>query len=241
MNEQPFRILTARKGYEYHLDDLRLTMFCTPPILQPIKDIFHFQALAITTPPTTFGAVSNMLPAGVVFQLGIWMTDEGKVTPIRFLHIEPWRIVIDVASSSATVDAIFSRLTEFLADTSAPDGGPVLGDPVRILNYSEISFSAPIVLHNLFASGIRTLFSDTTQSVEQDTEAEVLPIIQFRGQSPKGEFNGTLDANDGHTFTLSVRAATSPSEQVFFSGAPLDTDAHLDYLRSLTSILAVNK
>ena len=45
------KVLTARVGYEFTLDDLRLSMLCTNPVVQHIVDAFQFRAFGVTTPP----------------------------------------------------------------------------------------------------------------------------------------------------------------------------------------------
>ena len=241
MNEeiaQNTRILTARKGYEYRLDDLRLTMLCTPPLVQRIKDAFHFQVASITTPPEIFGPVQVTLPAGLAFQLGMWPMNEEQIVPIRFLHIEPQRVVIDVGGPSSAVDGIYARLHEIVDGITAPDNGPVLGEPERILTFSEISFPSSGALKMLLKPNVQALLTDTARQAEHNQEVELLSILQFRGQPASDTFHGEMNPSDGHTFTLSLRAGTGLNSQTYYSGAPLDTDAHLAYLNALTAALS---
>ena len=92
------KVLTSRIGHEFTLDDLRLIMLSANAVMQNIVEAFQFRALAITTPQATFGPVPTTLPAGLVFQTGSWISPvDSQIIPIRFLHVELQRIVIDIA------------------------------------------------------------------------------------------------------------------------------------------------
>lgn len=234
------RVLTARKGYEFSLDNLRLTMLCTQPIIHQIQEAFHFQGMAIMSPPATFGPVANTLPAGLVFQVGYWLSTDHKLVPIRFLNIEPVRIVIDVAGPSQAVDEIYSHLRNLLADVTAPDGTAVLGEPLRVLDYSELSVRLPTALDAVFIPEVRELLARTAREAEKEEATILFPTLLFRAVPPNSAFGGDVNTGDGHTFSVGLRASTKPSEAVYFSSAPLETEAHLTFLTQLTTCLTAS-
>ncbi len=133
------KVLASRRAYEFSPDSLRLTMLSVQVVQQQIQQLFGFQSVAIGSPIPTFGEVPATYPPGVVFNLGVWIHQEEHIVPIRFLHFEQNRIVIDIAGPTAAIDEIAERLFHFLSGLRSPDGSPVVGGPERILNYSEIT------------------------------------------------------------------------------------------------------
>src|SRR5437588_505316 len=80
---------------------------------------------------------------------------DGQVVPIRFLHFEQRRIVIDVAGRSSAIDAIFEQLRQALTQLHAADGSPTVGKHECVLDYSEISARFSFPLDAIFAPTLR--------------------------------------------------------------------------------------
>lgn len=233
------KVLTARIGYEFTLDDLRLSMLCTNAIMQQIADTFKFRAFGVATPQATFGPVPNALPAGAVFQLGTWaIPDNSQTVPIRFLNIELQRIVIDVAGPSSALSAIYQRLHEVVSSVTAPDGSPIIGKPVRTLHFSELSITLPIALDSILAPEVRALLTQYLPIGRDDDNASLAPSFQVRRISDLSPFSGSLEAGDGYTLTLSPRASISPDQRVVYSGAPLETERHIRFINELVALLS---
>jgi hypothetical protein len=231
-------ILTGRKGYEFKLDSLRLSMLSTTEIRNLIGETFRFQAHAVGTPPATFGPVPVTLPPGVIFQVGEWISEDGGVVPIRFINMEPSRIVIDVAGPTAAAEAIFAALNKLLADKTAPDGLALIGNPDRVLTFSECSFIADGDLLRLFVPPVHTLWSKVaTREGIAEERAILFPTVHMRVGTQVEINTGDVNYGDGRSFTLALRAGTTPNEQTFFSSAPLDTEPHVAYLQELTRLL----
>jgi hypothetical protein len=72
--------------------------------------MFGFEYGAVAQPTETFREVPSTIPPGLVFYYGLASIPQDSVTPIRFIHIEPERIVIDIAGPSAVADRIFGLL-----------------------------------------------------------------------------------------------------------------------------------
>src|SRR5713226_7710191 len=123
------KILTSRRAYEFSADAIRLTMLSIQPVQQQIKQLFDFQSAIIGSPMPTFGAVPATYPPGLVFNLGVWIHQEEHIVPIRFLHFEQNRIIIDVAGPTTAIDGIADRLFHFLSGIQAADGSPIVGEP----------------------------------------------------------------------------------------------------------------
>ena len=231
------KLLASRRAYEFSPDAIRLTTLSIQLVQQQIQQLFGFQSSTVGSPIPTFGVVPATYPPGVVFNLGVWIYHEEQIVPIRFIHFEQNRIVIDVAGPSTAINEIAERLFNFLSSLHAADGMPVVGEPERILDYSEITahFSQPLDV--LFAKPLRRLLSKVMRVDVDDKSRVILPTIAVQA-FPKDEVVATIPgANDAHTFTLALRSGTRPEEHIYYSGAPLDSEAHLSYLNGLEAIL----
>ncbi len=231
------KILTSRRAYEFSSDTLRLSSLSIQPVLQQIQQLFSFQTLAIGSPMPTFGAVPATYPPGAVFNLGAWIHQEERIVPIRFIHFEQSRIVIDVAGPTSAIDGIANRLFHFLSDLQAADGSPVVGEPQRILDYSEITAQYPYPLDAIFSKPLRRLLSKTMGVGVGNESMLVLPTVTAQVFPMDEVLPELAGRNDPHVFTLAFRPGTRPEEHICFSGAPLSSEAHLIYLEELAASL----
>lgn len=228
------KILTSRRAYEFNADALRLTTLSIQPIQQQVQQLFGFQSSAIGTPMQTFGEVPVTFPPGVVFYLGAWIHQEEQIIPIRFINFEQNRIVIDVAGPTAAIDGIADRLFGFLSDLQSADGSPVVGEPERVLNYSEITAKYPFPLDVVFVQPLRKLLSNQTGVGGKGLA--LVPSLVAQAISEE-QVISVLPTYAHGTFTFSLRSGTRPDEHIYFSSAPLDSEAHLSYLRELEAAL----
>jgi hypothetical protein len=230
-------ILSSRRAYEFRPDDLRLTTLSIKPVQEEIQQLFHFQSSVMGTPMQTFGEVPVTYPPGFVFSMGVFFSAEKQPVPIRFLHFEQRRIVIEVAGPSSFIDTIAQRLFHFLSQIQIVDGSPVIGEPERILNYSEISAQFSFPLDALFASPVRRVFAKAISENAKGKEVVLAPTLVLPAYTSGQEFASVI--NYSFSFTLAGRAGTRPEDHIYFSSAPLDSESHLTYLeeleRSLTS------
>src|SRR5229473_6611130 len=108
------KLLSSRRAYEFRTDNLRLSMLSIKPVQEQIQQLFQFQASVMGTPMATFGDVPIAYPPGFVFDMGVWISQQDKqLIPIRLLHFEQRRIVIDVTGPSSAITAIFEQLLHF--------------------------------------------------------------------------------------------------------------------------------
>jgi len=231
------KILASRRAYEFSPDALRLTMLSIQPIQQQIQQLFGFQSFAVGSPIPTFGVVPATYPPGVVFNLGVWIHQEEHIVPIRFIHFEQNRIVIDVAGPSAAIDGIAVRLFQFLSGLQAADGSPVVGEPERILDYSEITAQFPYPLDAIFSRPLRRLLSKTIHTRTGNKSMSTVPVLAIQAFPTDEVVPAVPSANEAHAFTFSLRSGTRPEEHIYYSGAPLDSEAHLAYLEELATSL----
>ncbi|MGH2496710.1 MAG: hypothetical protein ACRDIV_18570 [Ktedonobacteraceae bacterium] len=228
------KILSSRRAYEFRPDDLRLTTLSVKPVQEQIQQFFQFQSSALGTPMQTFGEVPVTYPPGFVFNMGVFLSEEKQIVPIRFLHFEPSRIVIDVAGPSTAIDSIAERLFQLFEGLQAADGTPVFGEPVRIFNYSEITAQFSVSLSKLFASHVSELFTKMLNRGKDNEQLIIVPSLMLQAFAHDEQYEVALDP---HSFSLTLRAGTNVEEHVYYSIAPLDSEEHLSYLRALEEAL----
>jgi hypothetical protein len=231
------KILASRRAYEFRPDDLRLTTLSVKPVQEQIQQLFHFQVATMGTPMATFGDVPLTYPPGFVFNMGSWLSPDRQLVPIRFLHFEQRRIVIDVSGTSSAIDSIFEQLRHFLSELQAPDGSPVVGEAEHVLNYSEITAHFQFSLEAFFAPPLRKLFFGAVGANASSTESVLVPTIVVKAQPGEQELPAILPPYDFQSFTFALRGGTRPEEHIYCSGAPLETEEHLNYITELDAIL----
>lgn len=230
------KLLSSRRSYELPGDRLRLTMATVAEVIQAIKNAFGFQVAVVANPIPTFGAIPPTIPPGVVYNYGRHVEPPDTVVPIRYLHFEPQRIVIDVAGPSAAITPVYTGLREILAPVRMPDGSNVIGEPVAIREYSEITIQPGAALERLFNPSVLALFREQLAPGDGTQLRVFVPSVGAQLLAPDATF-GLEDLGESVNLKLELRAGTRVDEQVLFSGAPLDSDAHIKYLESLTEML----
>lgn len=228
------KILTSRRAYEFRADSIRLSTLSIQPIQQSIHTLFGFQSSAIGSPISTFGAVPTTFPPGIVFNLGTWVHQEEHIVPIRFIHFEQNRIVIDVAGPTSAIDEIASRLFDFLSGLQAADGTSVVGNPASVLDYSEITAIYPFRLDAFFSKPLQRLLSKTMGVDADDKSVTMIPVVAIQAFPTNEVLSAVPSANDSYAFTFTLRSGTQPEEHIYFSSAPLGSEAHLAFLEELT-------
>ena len=232
-----YRILTARRAYDFRPDELRLTVLSVAEVHQLVQRFFSFQVVQVAPPMPTFGPIPNTLPPGIVFDYGTTQTPDESPTPIRFMHFEPQRIVIDVAGPSSAIDWTFKQLRNLLAKTQAPDGTPAIGVPEKMHDYSEISVRCNFGFDDLVDGPLLELAQET---FGEDGRA-VLPLsIKFRATDPSEKVFpaniGNINTSQGQLFEF--RAGTRPEEGAFYSATELPTDQHRAWFEALDQRLS---
>jgi len=221
------KIITARRGYVFHLDDIRLSVLCTGQIPNTIQQHFGFQAVGIGTPQRTFGEVPLTNPPGLVFNLGSVQPSEGVSTPIRFLHFEPQRIVIDIAGPSYVLDQVFEQVQNLLSQVQTLDGAPVLGEPIDTQNYSEVTARLGFEFSELIS---RPLLEIAQQAFAEDVEDyRAFPVNMLFHVEESSAAIGQPAVGQ----SIQVRAGTRVDERIYFSATGLTSDENIAWLEAL--------
>ncbi len=237
---EDIKVITSRRAYEFHPDDLRLSMLSIKVIQDQIQQLFQFQASAMGTPFPTFGDISATVPPGLVFNAGMWLSPNEQLVPIRFLNFEPNRIVFDVAGLSSDISGIFEHLQHFLSPLRSPDGSPIIGEPERVLDYSEITAKYPFPLDAILSRPLRKLFNSKT-GANSGKGLVLIPALAIQAYPNGQALPAVPGANHPQVFTFTLRSGTVPDERIYFSGAPLDSETHLNFLRELEATLGVEQ
>lgn len=226
------QILGSRRAYEFAMDDIRLTMLSNAIVLNAIRKRFFFEAAVVGTPMATFGPVDATIPPGLVFNSGLSTTSENTGTPIRLLHIERTRIVIDIAGTSDEIAPVFEKLMEMVGQIRTDEGFPAVGKPFRHLDQSDVRGEIDFSFDRLLHPAIR----DSVLRYGNQEGQVAVPFIATRMMTPEGLYPGlVLDAPE--LFRLELRAGTQVSHGSLFSSAPLPSDAHIDMLNDLVTKL----
>jgi hypothetical protein len=195
-----------------------------------IQPHFGFQAVGIGTPLRTFGEVPSTNPPGLVFNLGSVHSSEGVSTPIRFLHFEPQRIVIDIAGPSFVLDQVFEQIQNLLSEVQTLDGAPVLGESIGTQNYSEVTARLGFEFSELIS---RPLLEIAQQAFAEDEEDEedyrAFPVnMLFRVEESSAAIGQPAVGQ-----SIQVRAGTRVEERIYFSATGLTSDENIAWLEAL--------
>lgn len=228
------KIITARRAYEYAPDDLRLTSLSVGDVPDQIQRHFAFRGGSIATPPETFAAVPVTMPPGLVFNVGNVRSSSRQVpAPIRFLHFESQRIVIDVAGPSDALDEAFEQLNELLKDVKAPDGSPAVGEPRSTRDYSEVSVHLRADFNQMLSEPLSTAFLQTFANKEDDIEAVPVSLVIRVGHP-----SSTIDQPNYGQAILQIRAGTRVDEKILFSSSDLPSDENLAWVERLDAAIS---
>lgn len=229
--DEDLKLITARRAYEFRPNELRLTMLSLPNIREHIQKMFNFDVAEVQTPPPVFGPTQFTMPPGIVFQIGGTQVPEKTTVPIRFMHFESLRIVVDVGGPSSAIDHIFAQLQRTLANVPAPDGSLIIGEPWRVLDYSEISGHLSFGFDKLVNKKVR----DHAKGLfgEEGKKREMVPV-GVRFISTDGP--GGSDSPD--VYTLEFRDADQVEDETYTSSADIPTDRHLAWLEALDQKLS---
>ena len=226
-------ILSARRAYEFPQDALRVSALATPAFTQTANQRFGFQFGSVATPMVTFGPVENVFPPGAVFNVGSF-SDGRATTPIRFIHVEQRRVVIDVAGPTSAADAVYEAFRELANAMVLSVDQPAIGDPIGHLDWSDISHSGALRTELLFSDAV-------TQALNNFIPKADLQFLEPGIRVwPAEETDTYAGDSDVRVYKLETRSGTSPRERVIYSGAPLPTSDHEVFLRHLLDAMGVD-
>lgn len=223
--------LFARRAYEFAADELRLSALATLHVVQQVQSAFALQGVQVGTPPATFGPVAETIPPGVVFQNGMASLG-GTIIPIRSIHFEPTRIVIEVVAPSARIDDIFDMLRAIVDANSFAFEGSAIGEPIRRRDYSALTAKLSVSPDRLLAPELRSLLPDTLGR-EQAANPVLVPLVIAQLLTEDQVYTGLSVPN----FELTLRQNTTPSDRTYLSATFLDSEQHRKFISQLESAL----
>jgi hypothetical protein len=226
------RLITARRAYEFRPDEIGLATLQVAETRGKIQAAFGFQAANNGVVPGLFGPMVIQLPQqGIVFQNGTLLVNDRPI-PIRLIQIEPTRIVIDVMASSTVIASVFEHLVGVLADVRTPDGHAIIGEPSRVRDFSELSGRFRFSLKDLFPPAV---FEAFRQGLGNEAGTPV-PAIFFENLPDEQPYGGIPDVQST-IVRFAPRAGYKLADQVYYSGALVDTEAHRKYLERLEAAI----
>jgi hypothetical protein len=226
-----FRVVSARRGFDFVIDDVNLLMLSTPAVQSAMRESFGFSNVAVGQPPPTFGPVLPISgPGGVGLESGAATIDK-HVIPIRFIYFEPTRVVIDIGAPSSFIDPVYQQVRKILDAFPSADNQPVLGKAMSVNDQSEISFRTTIDLSAAMPSGFLAIFMRYAPRLSPEVKWGASLALQPIRPS---EAYGLQPVQ----FGIETRLGTTPDQQVLYSAAPLDTDRHKKFLIDLEHELA---
>jgi hypothetical protein len=218
-------VLSSRRAYEFRVDDIRLSMLSTGDVSKALQTAFSFESVTVGAPPALFGEVQNTFPPGLMCQLGEVRTSTGPV-PIRALMFDSIRMVIDIAGPSSGIETVRQAVMEVLSRHSAPDGQRVLGEPIKTLDQSDLTFHADIPV----SAGVAP---DVLRAIEKRAPGMTL-VSTMTIRPNRGD---VFPSSPESSFILEPRAGSNLSDHYWFSSAPLDSTSHAAYLEDLQGAL----
>jgi len=205
-------------------------MLSTGEVQRRLREAFDFQSATIASPPETFGPVPRTSPPGLVFGVGAMSDPDGKLVPIRFLHFEAQRIVIDAAGPSATLDLAWQKILSVVREVRAPDDTATIGEPVRQLDHSQVTFHATFAPRKLLGTALQGLISDIFPNGGDSDELTIAPTVLFHVTNRTGAY---ADSGSHGIFRLELRAGERTDANIYYSSAPLPSELHISYLSQL--------
>lgn len=212
-------ILSSSRAYEFPPDGVRLTAICTEPVLAAVKSAFNFNTALIGSPMPTFGPVPQTLPPGAGFNFGVVEAGDA-VFPVRFLHIEAARLVVDVAGPSTIIDLVHSMLQEVLSTIPQTAAG-VMVDPVRVRDKSTIVSTLSVAPQALFPAPVLAALGSKG----------FVPVLRWHPAHADAPLD--IEADPAEAWALELRAGVPPNARRYFSQAPITSNAHLAFLARL--------
>lgn len=234
-------ILSSSRAYEFPPDRIRLTVIALPSVGTAVQEAFQFQVAGMAVPPNTFGPVSPTIPPGAVFQLGVLAGEGGPQRHIREVYVEPRRVVISVAGPSPDIDRVWIRLRQVLDRFGAVEGAPIVGDPERVRDFSDLTVRLDVPPQALVAPALVSAAEEAAGRRDDQEKRVLVPALHALLWPEEAEYPGDYPANSigpRNVWTLSLRAGSVVgASREFYSAAPLDSDAHLAYLAKIEMAL----
>lgn len=212
-------------------DEISLDKLIPQQRLEPLVRLFGFRNAEISKPGTD--------QASVTLEHGIYDNDTGSHA-VKRLEISERKIVFSLEGTSQDAERFFGELEKFLMDLSDTDDHL---NPILKSQESEIITKLDFSIEDLFSPAYLD-FVRTTVKRETSLDvakASVHPVqLKFRVdyllQDEAIQEQGIGLASK--EFSVEPRKGTLLADRIFYSKAPLDTDAHVRLLEELEATLS---
>jgi hypothetical protein len=228
-------ILGARRSYEFD-PGIRLDLLGNAYALEHLKQAFGFDYGAIVQPSETFGPVPSSIPPGLAFYYGVVQFPEAALTPVRFIHIEPKRLVLEVAGDSQVLDEVTRVLMERIETIEKASGSAILGEEVRVLEQSEIRFHGSFAPSALAPLVVQDSFSEVVFR-HVKSNLSLAPGLTIKLVDLTRSYGSEID-HPSKSFVLEPASGFPPEQRIYSSVAPLSTVDHLTLLHQIDAALS---
>jgi hypothetical protein len=184
----------------------------------------------------------SLVPTGAIQFVRGTFAPPGSDAPclVNSCEINDRRIIVQVSADSATATAFYRSVHAFLAEC-AP--GPAWQDAKPVVHTQETvcSVALDIDWNDLLAPGLVTFLGQQVAGVlsRESAPARVLGYklsFPIDYQTPPAAAERAITYSQ-KVLTIEPRPGTTPEERRFFTTSPLDSDSHLELLKSLEAHL----
>lgn len=104
------------------------------------------------------------------------------------------------------------------------------------MDYSELTVQLSCDISSLVPAPIRQVLSLYTQKSSLYRDKIAIPLLSIAPLGAMEKFGGATQG-DYRAFTLTLQAGTRLEDAIFFSGAPLPSEKHIEYIADLANAL----
>ncbi len=212
----PYRAVSTRQGIER------------------LQDAFGFREVGLAA-----GGIE------IVFEAGLFKTEEQRHVPISRLQISDRRIVVAVASDTPTA-GLFLEAVRQVVGSDDFDGRRTQVEPVCVRNETSCAVTLDVSWEEFLSPPLGRFVSQDLRGLLSDREAAVSVIgLNFRlslGYSVKDEritqYGFTLAAKK---LVIEPLANTPLAARRFFTSSPTDSETHLRIVEEIERVLRATR
>lgn len=215
-------------------DEVPFWRLCQPSPIEALRSIFNFNEMEV-------GLSSPPARPALTAQMGSFV--EGSLrAPIMRLVVEDRRVLLDIEGNSDDAEKVLSRLRTFLIELSE-NQDPEFLTPIISTQESEVIARLEIDPDDLIAPFLRKFMqSQATTDVQYSFAKGTIALAQVVFDVNYREEGTVLDDRrvtlSRKQFLIGPREGFRPEERMYYSKAPISTQAHLRLLKGLEGQLA---
>lgn len=222
------RILNATRIYEFEPDAIALSIISTDRVGRVLSSALGIPSDAAVT----LGSPISTELGGVIFQQGS-ITDHEQTIVVRRLLIQPRLLSITVVeSSSRSTDTVLHVIRNALSSVKTSTNRPIIGDYKSIRDHSELTAHLDFPSNAPFSTEF--MRAVTLPDVKPEWAWGLTAVAIANEQPYPGDPQPNLLTPWWH---LSPRQGTKLEDRIYYSAAPLDTEAHEQLLAQVENSL----